>query len=70
MTPTELRAVLKRCGLSQRAAARALDLDVRTIGRYCAAEGAIPRVVEYALRHLARQRQLRRIAAEATMQKE
>jgi plasmid maintenance system antidote protein VapI len=55
MSPTELREHLEKVGLSQRGAARALDLSERTMRYYCAGETPIPRVVEYALRWLAQQ---------------
>lgn len=35
-----LRAVLKRAGLSQRAAARMLEIDERTVRQWCAGQGA------------------------------
>jgi DNA-binding transcriptional regulator YiaG len=52
MNATELRFALKSLGLSQRAAARALDVHERTMRRYAAAGEEIPRCVEYALRYL------------------
>jgi len=53
MTPAELRALLKFCGLSQRAAAQALDIDERTMRRYCAGSAKIPQVVELAVKAVA-----------------
>ena len=49
MTPTQLRDLLERAGLSQRGAARKLHIDERTMRRYCAGELPVPRVVELAL---------------------
>ena len=51
----KIRAQLDKCGLSQRGAARELDLDERTMRRYCAGDLPVPRVVDYALRWLAAQ---------------
>ena len=52
MTPEELRNLLKACSLSQRGAAAALDIDERTMRRYCAGDLPVPRAIEYALRWL------------------
>ena len=49
MTPAQLRELLARAGLSQRAAARELHIDERTMRRYCAGQLPVPRVVELAL---------------------
>lgn len=48
-----IRAMLAAAGLSQRAAARALDIDERTMRRYCAGIH-VPRVVLLALERLLR----------------
>ena len=48
MTAIQLRKLLDRAGLSQRGAARALEIDERTMRYYCAGT-KITRVVEYAL---------------------
>ncbi len=48
----QLRAQLEKSGLSQRGAARELDIDERTMRRYVAGELPVPRVVDYALRWL------------------
>ena len=53
MTSTQLRKLLDRAGLSQRGAARELQIDERTMRRYCASDGHIPKVIEYALMWLA-----------------
>jgi len=47
-----VRQQLERAGLSQRAAARELGLDERTMRRYCSGELAVPMVVTMALRWL------------------
>lgn len=41
-TPTKVRALLKRAGLSQLAAARALEINPRTMRRYVLGEATIP----------------------------
>lgn len=56
MTPADkIRAQLDACGLSQTAAAHALELDPRTLRRYCAGDKdyPIPLAVTYALEWLA-----------------
>jgi hypothetical protein len=53
VTPAKLQKLLDAAGLSQRAAARALDINERTMRRYVAGDQVIPRVVEYALRWVA-----------------
>ena len=55
MNASELREVLRACGLSQRGAAKALDVHERTMRRYCASAGEIPRVIEYAVRYMQRE---------------
>jgi len=45
----QLRALLKRAGLSQRAAARLLDVDERTVRQWCAGQGKPPTSVFRAL---------------------
>ena len=55
MTCTELKGLLARCGLSQRGAARSLEIHERTMRKYISGEAAIPRTVELALRWLALQ---------------
>ena len=51
MTAKQLRKLLERAGLSQRAAALELGLNERTMRRYVAGE-PIPRVVELAAKYL------------------
>jgi plasmid maintenance system antidote protein VapI len=54
MTDAErLRAKLAEAGLSQRGAARLLEIDERTMRRYCAGEYPVPKVVWLALERLA-----------------
>jgi hypothetical protein len=56
MTPKQLQKFLDDAGLSQRGAARELDISERTMRRYIAGDLPVPRVVEFALRWLASQR--------------
>jgi hypothetical protein len=55
-TPQKLRTVLTDSGLSQSAAARALDIAPRTMRRYIAGELPVPTVVALALTEIVRQR--------------
>ena len=52
MTATTFRAALALAGLTQRGAARALEINERTVRRYCAGY-PVPRVVWLALERLA-----------------
>lgn len=52
MTALQLKRALQRAGLSQRGAAKALDINERTMRRYVSGEQPVPRVVEYALNWL------------------
>ena len=52
MTAADFRAALARAGLTQRGAARALEINERTVRRY-AAGATVPRVVWLALERLA-----------------
>jgi hypothetical protein len=56
MTPKQLRAALARMALSQRAAARLLDIDERTMRKYVAGDLVIPEMLVWALRGLAADR--------------
>lgn len=49
MTATQLKRALTKAGLSQRGAAKRLEINERTMRRYVSGEQEIPRVVEYAL---------------------
>lgn len=52
MTATAFRDALALAGLTQRGAARALEINERTVRRYCAGH-PVPRVVWLALERLA-----------------
>lgn len=56
MTGGQLQKLLDQSGLSQRGAAKELDISERNMRRYIADELPIPRVVEYALRWVISQR--------------
>lgn len=49
MTGKQLWRALQQAGLSQRGAAKALEINERTMRRYIAGEQPVPRVVEYAV---------------------
>jgi plasmid maintenance system antidote protein VapI len=57
MTKLQLKRFLKVHGLSQAAAARALDLAPRTVRRYVKGALPVPQVVEMALRYFIEQRE-------------
>ena len=57
MTPKQLRATLASIGLSQRAAARLLDINDRTMRKYVAGDLVIPELLVWALRGLAQREQ-------------
>lgn len=48
----KIRTFLSEAGLSQRAAARLLGVDERTMRRYCAGHTPVPRVVWLALERI------------------
>jgi len=50
MTAAQLAKLLDRAGLSQRGAAKAIEINERTMRKYIAGQAPIPRTVEYALR--------------------
>jgi plasmid maintenance system antidote protein VapI len=50
MTGGQLQKLLDSAGLSQRGAAKAIEINERTMRKYIAGEAAIPKTVEYALR--------------------
>ena len=50
MTTSQLKRLLDSAGLSQRAAAKYIGINERTMRKYVAGESPIPRTVEYALR--------------------
>ena len=55
MTGPQLQKLLDLAGLSQRGAAKELDINERTMRKYVAGDSAVPRTVEYALRWLVHQ---------------
>jgi hypothetical protein len=57
MTPNQLRTTLARIGLSQRGAARLLDIDERTMRKYVAGDLVIPEMLVWALRGLSQREQ-------------
>jgi plasmid maintenance system antidote protein VapI len=52
MTAGQLQKLLDRAGISQRGAAKALDINERTMRKYVAGDAAIPRTVELAAKYL------------------
>lgn len=57
----ELRALIEQLGLSQRQAADALEVDVRTMRYWAASNPPPPLMAIYALRHLVREDQLQKL---------
>jgi plasmid maintenance system antidote protein VapI len=49
MTAAQLQKLLDRAGLSQRGAAKALEIHERTMRKYCAGDSPIPKTVELAI---------------------
>lgn len=56
MTPTQLKRLLASAELSQRAAAKEIGVNERTMRKYISGEATIPRTVELALLYVAQQR--------------
>lgn len=56
MTGGQLQRLLDLAGLSQRGAAKELDISERNMRRYIAGDLPVPRVIEYALRWLISQK--------------
>lgn len=56
MTAGQLQKLLDSAGLSQRGAAKAIEINERTMRKYVAGESAVPRTVEYALRWVVQNR--------------
>jgi plasmid maintenance system antidote protein VapI len=52
MTALQLQRLLDRAGLSQRGAAKALEINERTMRKYIAGDAKIPKTVELALLYL------------------
>lgn len=49
MTSKQLQTLLDKVGLSQRAAAKALGINDRSMRRYCAGDAPIPKAIEIAI---------------------
>lgn len=52
MTALQLQRLLDRAGLSQRGAAKALEINERTMRKYVSGDSKIPKTVELALLYL------------------
>jgi plasmid maintenance system antidote protein VapI len=52
MTALQLQRLLDRAGLSQRGAAKVLEINERTMRKYCSGDAKIPKTVELALYYL------------------
>jgi plasmid maintenance system antidote protein VapI len=52
VTALQLQRLLDRAGLSQRGAAKAIEINERTMRKYVAGEAKVPKTVELALRWL------------------
>jgi plasmid maintenance system antidote protein VapI len=53
VTAAQLQKALDRVGLSQRGAAKALEINERSMRRYCSGEQPVPKTVELAVLYLA-----------------
>jgi plasmid maintenance system antidote protein VapI len=53
VTAGQLQKLLDRAGLSQRGAAKALEINERTMRKYVSGDSPIPKTVELAMLHLA-----------------
>lgn len=60
MTAAQLKRVLAKAALSQRGAAKLLEINERTMRRYVSGEQPTPRVVEYALLWISYQSEAKR----------
>jgi hypothetical protein len=56
MTGGQLQKLLDSAGLSQRGAAKELEISDRQMRRYIAGDAEVPKVIEYALRWLIHKR--------------
>lgn len=56
VTAAQLQRLLDAAGLSQRGAAKEIEINERTMRKYISGQSAIPRTVEYALRWITRDR--------------
>ena len=52
LTANQLQRLLDRAGLSQRGAAKALEINERTMRKYVAGDAKIPKTVELAMLYL------------------
>jgi plasmid maintenance system antidote protein VapI len=52
MTALQLQRAIERAGMSQRGAAKALEINERTMRKYVAGDSKIPKTVELAMLHL------------------
>jgi DNA-binding XRE family transcriptional regulator len=52
MTASQLQRAIERAGLSQRGAAKALEINERTMRKYVAGDSKIPKTVELAMLYL------------------
>jgi plasmid maintenance system antidote protein VapI len=57
MTALQLQRLLDRIGLSQRGAAKALEINERTMRKYCAGDSPVPKPVELAILYLVHQQE-------------
>lgn len=53
LTALQLQRLLDRAGLSQRGAAKALEINERTMRKYVSGDSKVPKTVELALLYLA-----------------
>jgi hypothetical protein len=65
MTGWQLQKLLDAAGLSQRAAAREIEINERTMRKYVSGESRIPKTVEYAVRwvHKGKQKMSKNVIA-------
>lgn len=56
MTGGQLQRLLDSAGLSQRGAAKELEISDRQMRRYISGDAEVPKVIEYALRWLIQER--------------
>jgi transcriptional regulator with XRE-family HTH domain len=64
--PLRLRALLERSGLTQRALARELGVNERTVRRWIAGDSAIPRAAMIAAEHVCALAMERRLKSRPT----
>jgi plasmid maintenance system antidote protein VapI len=56
VTALQLQRLLDRAGISQRGMAKALEINERTMRKYCSGDAKIPKTVEYACAYLIEQK--------------